>query len=92
MLLLTQHTNFDPDAALLMSYVIDVKTTDWFIDGSLYDAAKLIFKRIAHLKPAVSNSHVELMKELDKVFTTRLRLRFDEHADHWSHVDPILGK
>jgi hypothetical protein len=91
-LLLTQHTNFDPDAALLMSYVIDVKTTDWFIDDSLYDAAKLIFKRIAHLKPAVSESHVALIEELDRVFTARLQLRFDEHAGHWSHVDPILGK
>ena len=67
LLSLTEHTDFDPNTALLTSYVLELKTTSFVTKGSyLYSAGNGMLRRVEALSLSASTRHMELFEELDK--------------------------
>jgi hypothetical protein len=90
LILQTKDESFDPETALLMSYVIEVKSTDWLRKyASLYDGAVTILRRARLLKPMTSDSHIYLIEELDRAFTIHWTGEGLEAINsHWSNSNP----
>ena len=67
LLSLTADTDFDPTIALLMSYVIEVKTTSLVMRmDDVYSAGSSIICRIEALRLSASKRNVELYEEVDR--------------------------
>ena len=90
LLSLTEHTDFDPNTALLTSYFLEVKTTSFVMKGiSLHSAGNSMLRSVEALRSSASTRHMELFEELDKSIN---KCWTDEALNggglHWSSGNP----
>jgi hypothetical protein len=63
----TKDTGFDPHVALLSSYVIELKTTDFMVHSKSFESnGEQIFSRVKELEPFTSKHQVLLVDELSR--------------------------
>ena len=90
LLSLTDQTDFDPNTALLTSYILELKTTSFVTKGGcLYSAGSGMLRRVGALSLSASTRHMELFEELDRSID---RYRTVEALNggrlHWSSGNP----
>jgi hypothetical protein len=84
---LTKDVEFDPYNALLMSYVIEAKTTNRVDRAqSIYDAGLEVFCDVSKLDIEPAASHLALVEALDNAFTNHWTgQRCELTHGHWSN-------
>lgn len=80
---LTAKSNFEPNLALLMGYVVQVKTEPI---SAIWKTAQKVLTEIAKLSLSATWPAMALVDEIDKVLTIRWREAGGE--GHWTRLDP----
>ncbi|KAH9213046.1 hypothetical protein DL95DRAFT_238642, partial [Leptodontidium sp. 2 PMI_412] len=82
----TAHTRFDPNTALLMSYVIEVKSANLSGETCVYDEGVRMFLRTSSLELSACQAHVDLFEELDHALSIHWASQSpDDIPGHWSN-------
>jgi hypothetical protein len=81
----TKDTGFDPHVALLSSYVIELKTTNFMVDSkSLHDSGIQIFSRAKKLEPFTSKPQILLVEGLSRALKIHWARENKELDSIWS--------
>jgi hypothetical protein len=92
LVLRTPQNGFEPKTALLMSYVIGVKTTGCLMFSNtdhLFRKGETLLQMARDLEPLASEPNIALLEDLDRVITTHWTGEGSEaNKGHWSNSDP----